>query len=156
MQATVSVVYFWHYLMGHCYFHLNKIWSILEYVVDKNFSHAYQNQKIFCMVRVNFFYQDIHYTTGCVISLWHFWFSLKWHSNVLNIQKPDVFIITKTHILIWNISWGQLILFLLSKLIEIEKVNFNHFFICFSRLIDLLVKPFFSFVYVRKANIWSF
>ena len=50
--------------------------------------------------------------TGSFMSHWHFLFGLKWHLNVLKIWKKGIFIITKTHHLIWNISWSQLTLFL--------------------------------------------
>ena len=65
--------------------------------------------------------------TGSVISLCNFWFGLKWHSNVSYIWKQDVFITTKTHHLIWNISWCQLILFLSSKLTWSKQAIFHYF-----------------------------
>ena len=65
--------------------------------------------------------------TGSTISLCDFWFGLKWHSNVSYIWKQDVFITTKTHHLIWNISWCQLILFLSSKLTWSKQAIFHYF-----------------------------
>ena len=65
--------------------------------------------------------------TGSLILLCDFWFALKWHSNALYIWIQDIFIITKAHHLIWNISWCQLTLFLPSKLTWSKQAIFHYF-----------------------------